>query len=348
MMQEGVLPFLPSATGFGASCAIAALRKRNIAAAPLLQRAGLAEFDLDNRQRRIPAAAQSKFLEYAAEAVGDGAFGLHLAEQANPREAGLLFYIASAANSLGEGLALFARYSQIVNETLRVIVARPPDGVVADISFVGVPTDVSRHVTEFGVAIVVRAMREVAGRRVRPTHLSFAHGRNSDLKQFERFFGCAVEFAAPRDQIGFSNDILALPLMTQDRHLLGVLQPICDEAAKERNTSAGTVRATVENEVQMLLPHGKAQRPTVAARLAMSARTLSRRLGEEGTTYEEVVDHLRRSLALQYLKEQGMSVSQIAWLLGYEGSTSFNHAFRRWTGRSPSTVRTERPLSAPS
>jgi AraC-like DNA-binding protein len=70
-------------------------------------------------------------------------------------------------------------------------------------------------------------------------------------------------------------------------------------------------------------------------------------LADENTTYEEVVDQLRRSLALQYVKEPSLSLSQIAWLLGYEGSSSFNHAFVRWTGRSPSATRNEKQLPAP-
>jgi len=78
----------------------------------------------------------------------------------------------------------------------------------------------------------------------------------------------------------------------------------------------------------------------------MSERTLSRKLADEGTTYDELVDELRRSLAFQYIKARSISVSQIAWLLGYEGSTSFNHAFVRWTGRSPSAVRKEEQLPA--
>ncbi len=119
-------------------------------------------------------------------------------------------------------------------------------------------------------------------------------------------------------------------------------------AAKERDTEVGTVRAAVENEVERLLPDGKAQVQTIAKNLALSVRTLSRRLSDEGVTYADVVDQLRRSLALQYLKEPDMSLSQISWLLGYEGSTSFNHAFRRWTGRSPSAARNEKRLSPPS
>jgi AraC-like DNA-binding protein len=99
--------------------------------------------------------------------------------------------------------------------------------------------------------------------------------------------------------------------------------------------------------VETLLPHGKATAQTVAKALAMSVRTLSRRLADEGTTYAEAVDQLRRSLALQYLKDPGMSLAQIAWLLGYEGSTSFNHAFKRWTGASPSVARNQNLLPAP-
>jgi AraC-like DNA-binding protein len=99
--------------------------------------------------------------------------------------------------------------------------------------------------------------------------------------------------------------------------------------------------------VQKLLPHGKAEKQTVAKALGMSERTLSRRLEDEDATYERVVDQLRRSLAVQYIKEPNLSLGQIAWLLGYEGSTSFNHAFRRWVGCSPSAARGEKELPAP-
>ena len=146
-------------------------------------------------------------------------------------------------------------------------------------------------------------------------------------------------------RVKFSNAAVTAPLLTADPKLLKALEPFCDMAAKER-TASDTVRALVEKEVEKLLPHGKAQKRTVARAFGMSTRTFSRTLAVEGTTYEEVVDQLRRSLALQYLKEPGMSLSQIAWLLGYEGSTSFNHAFRRWTGSSPSVVRKGKPLRA--
>jgi AraC-like DNA-binding protein len=140
-----------------------------------------------------------------------------------------------------------------------------------------------------------------------------------------------------------SNAAVAARLLTSDPKLLKALEPFCDMAAKERRTA---LCAAVEKEVEKLLPHGKAQKKTVAKALGMSTRTFSRRLAAEETTYEQVVDQLRRSLALRYLKDPGMSLSQISWLLGYECSSSFSHAFRRWTGSSPSLARKGKPLPA--
>jgi hypothetical protein len=107
MVGYGTGQALPTVTGFAARQAIALLRKRNIAIAPLLRRAGLSEHDFlksaddgNSSNRRLSAAAQSKLLDYAAEATDDSAFGLHLAQQADPRDAGILFYVASGAKDL--------------------------------------------------------------------------------------------------------------------------------------------------------------------------------------------------------------------------------------------------------
>jgi AraC-like DNA-binding protein len=335
---------LPIATGFAARQAIADLRKHNVPIAALVKRAGLSEGDIDNRQRRISALAQGKLLEYAAEALRDNEFGLHLAEHANPREVGLAFYVASAAEDIGDALALAARYCRIINEAVRLKLIRSPEGMIVETRFVGVPRHFAWQNTEFVIAAMIKSLREVAGRDVRPVQVTFTLARNSEMREFERFFGCPVEFSASADQFSLSNETLALPLVTEDRHLLETLQPICDEAAKERNTAHGTLRSLVENEVQKLLPHGKANRQRVAKALGLSARTLSQRLAEEDTSYDEVVDRLRRSLALQYISEPSISVAQIAWLLGYEGPTSFNHAFARWTGKSASEARNEKQL----
>jgi AraC-like DNA-binding protein len=343
--EETRRELLPSATGFAAREAIALLRKRNVPVAPLLSRAGMSEGDIDNRQARISALAQGKLLEYAAEVLGDSEFGLHLAEQANPREAGLLFYVASAAEHVEDALLLTARYCRIGNEAERLNVNRSPEKMTVETTFVGLPRHFAWQNTEFVIAATIRALREMAGEDFQPVRVTFTLARYSDLPEFERFFGCPVEFSASADQFTLSNETLAIPLITEDHHLLETLRPICEEAAEERKTVRGTLRSLVESEVQKSLHHGKAKRRRVAKALGLSERTLSEGLAAENTSFDHVVDRLRHSLALQYVKERHISLDQIAWLLGYEGPTSFNFAFARWTGRSASQFRNEKQQS---
>jgi AraC-like DNA-binding protein len=346
--EETRRDFLPSATGFAARQAIAVLRKRNVPVAPLLSRAGISEDDIDNREARIWALGQGKLLEYAAEAVGDNEFGLHLAEETNPREAGLLFYIASAAENVEDALSLTARYCRIGNETERLNVNRSSENMTVETTFAGLPRHFAWQNTEFVMAATIRALREMAGQDFKPVRVTFTLARDSAQSASERFFGCPVEFSAPADQFSLSNDTLAIPLITEDHHLLETLRPICEAAAKDRRTVRGTVPSLVENEVQKMLHHGKADRRRVAKALGLSEQTLSKGLAEENTSFDHVVDRLRHSLALQYVKQRHISVAQIAWLLGYEGPTSFNTAFSRWTGRSASEVRNETQRPGPT
>jgi hypothetical protein len=290
--------------GFAAKCATIALKKHNIPTAPLLRLSGLSGSgrDFADGQHRIAARAQSDFLERAAEALDDSVFGLHLAAHADPRDAGILFYVASGGRDLKEALALFARYFRIVNEAVRLRLMETPKGIAIEINFIDLPRHRIRQNVEFGVAAILRAVREIASRKIHPSRVGFLHSRNSNLREFERFYLCPVEFGAASDMLEFSNDVLSVPLITADTKLVQALQPFCDMAAKERGATTGTLRSAVEGELQKLLPHGKAQKQSVAKTLAMSTRTLSRRLTEEGTTFERVLDELRRSLALEYLQ----------------------------------------------
>ena len=343
MPEDAMRQPMPTVLAFASKLAVAALERRDVQTAPLLKRAAISMRDIESPHGRVTIAAQAKFLEYAAEALGDSAFGLHLAEEANPREAGLLFYAISSSKYFAEGLRLLARYARIVNDGVRLKLEPAGDGLVLDVKYAGTSRHQARQFTEFGLAVVLRSFREIAGRNIRPNRVTYVHGRNTDLREFGRYYGCEVEFGSTADQVIFSKETLSTPLLTHDPHLLETLRPFCEEAARERSTAAGTLRVLVENEVQRLLPHGQARAETIAKSLAISVRTLSRRLSDEGMNFPEMVDRVRRSLARQYLKERGFTLAQIAYFLGYEGTTSFNHAFKRWTGKTPSAFRREPP-----
>ena len=103
-------------------------------------------------------------------------------------------------------------------------------------SFVGLSRHQFRQNVEFLLAVNLKGMRENAGRNVRPINVRFAHLRTSNLREFERFFGCPIEYGFSSDQWSFSNETLAMPHLFEDSYLLATLQPFCDQAAKERNT----------------------------------------------------------------------------------------------------------------
>lgn len=306
----------------------------------ILKQAGLAEYDPEDRQMRILAVRQARLIELASEAAADTAFGLHLAFDSNPREAGLLFYAFAAANDVRGGLSLLSRYSRVANDSVNVAVVHNPGGATLALSYVGVPRHRFTQIVEFQFAIIVKAFREVTRRNITPTRVRCAHARISSHKEFDRFYGCHVEFSASVDALDLADETLNMPLVTSDQYLLETLRPFCEAATRAYLSGQGPTRASVENEVFKLLPHGRANLETVARALGTSPRTLARRLAGEGTTFARVIENLRRELSLQYLKDSNFTIAQIAWLLGYEQSDSFTHAFRRWSGRPPSQMRT--------
>jgi AraC-like DNA-binding protein len=95
-----------------------------------------------------------------------------------------------------------------------------------------------------------------------------------------------------------------------------------------------------------LLPHGKVRLDDVAQKLGMSSRTLLRRLTAEGLSFAEILNQLRSDLATRYLGESNLSISQIAWLVGYQGVSAFSHGCKRWTGMNPKVMR-DKLLASP-
>jgi hypothetical protein len=148
-----------------------------------------------------------------------------------------------------------------------------------EIKFVGVPRHFARQNTEFIVAATIKGLREMGGVDFQPTQVAFTLAREPHPGEFERFFSCPSSSAAQRISSAFRMRRSPFPWSTRDQHLLEALRPICEEAAKECNTAYGTLRSSVENEVQKLSPHGKANRQRVAKALGLTERTLAQKLG---------------------------------------------------------------------
>jgi AraC-like DNA-binding protein len=333
------LDTLPTATGGLTRLACNHVRKAGIALEPLLKAAGLSAQQIDDRGARLQVQKQIRFLALAAAAVQDDFLGFHLAREFDLREIGLLHYVLTSSEMLDDALQRAARYSTTVNEGVSLEFVERND-VAMVLKYVGVARHSDRQQIEFFITTLVRACRALTGRNVSPHRVQLTH-RREDSSELDAFFGCEVEFGAAVDEIAFPLAIKDLPVASADPYLNDLLIGYCEEALARRTTSHGAVRSAVENAIAPLLPHGKARLAEIARRLGMSQRTLARRLAAEGMSFGKVLDELRSDLALRHIRDSALSISQIAWLLGYQEVSAFTHAFKRWTGRTPRAMRAQ-------
>jgi hypothetical protein len=244
----------------------------------------------------------------------------------------------ASSDTLGGALKRAARFSRITNEAI-VLHYREAREPALRLTYSGVPRHVDQQQIEFCIVALVRVSRELSGRRLLPKRVCMSHLRSKGISKFSRFLGSDIEFGSDADEIEFPAGSAELALVDADPRLNGILLKVCEETLGAREGNGGTFRITVENTISPLLPHGQALANVVAKKLGMSKRTLERRLGAEGVTFSEVLQQLKASMAIRYLQEDGMPISRIAWLLGFEEPGSFSHACRRWTGKSPRELR---------
>jgi AraC-like DNA-binding protein len=325
--------------GLTSRLAYAHARAHGIVVRPLLRRVGLSADDLENPRTRIAVSEQIEFLNLVADALGDDMLGLQLASQFELRMAGLVYYVFASSHNLREVFERGARYSAVVNEG---VLQKFVDGrlVGLAISYSGVRRQADRHQIEFWVVALLRMCRELTGRQLRPARVRLTHFRGHGQARLSRLVGCPVEFGADADEILFPREVLQLGVVNADPYLNRLLVDVC-ERALARRTPPDSFAARVENAVAPLLPHGQARVSAVAGRLGVSARTLARRLAEQGLTFSQLLGRLRLDLARRYLVQEQLPISKVAWLLGYQEVGAFSHAFRRWTGKSPSEVAKE-------
>ena len=334
---------IPNANGALTRLAYARLQANGIETRALLKSANLTLDQIKNTSTRLGVRDQISFLNLAATALRDELLGFHLAQQVDLREFGFLYYISASSGILNDAFKQLARYGSIANEGLSL---KYLSGTNIGISFryVGVGRHRDRHQIEFFVAALVRLFRQLTGSRLVPSGVSFVHRRDGECSEFTEFFGTKITFGALVDEVSFASANGNMPVISADHHLNKLLTTYCEEALRYRPANRGTIRSEVENAIVPVLPHGNATLDKIARRLGLSQRTLARRLSKERLTFSAVLEDLKRDLSERYLGDAGLSISQVAWLLGYQEVSSYTHAFKRWTGKTPRQMRSRRTV----
>jgi AraC-like DNA-binding protein len=312
--------------------------KAGLPARALARRAGLTLRAIQDANVRLDARDQIAFLDSVAAAAADDSLGFHLACNADLRTTGLFYYVLTSSSRLIEVFQRGARYTSLVNEGIRqTCIERRAIGL--ELHATAAARRTNRHEIQFWMTTVLRLSRELTGRRLSPRRVCFAHVRGQRVAELGRYFSCDVEYGAPSDSILFAGHVREFPIVNADQYLNRLLVDFSEQAMRAQRRRGSAFESMVQNAVATLLPHGEASTSAVAGLLGISERTLARKLATAGTAFSTLRTQLRRDLAQGYLAEPGLSISEIAWLLGFSDVAAFSHAFKRWTGLAPRQAR---------
>jgi AraC-like DNA-binding protein len=334
MHRKARFSSIPTASGAIARAAYALALEARLEVEPLLKSSSLTPQQIKNSKVRVLVKNQIKFLSLVATELPDPFLGIHLAENIELREMGFVYYVIASSETLGDALRRLARYSGITNEGIRITCHEGKE-ITIKFEYVSVSRLSDHHQIECFVAILLRLCRLLTGRSLSPTGIKFAHRRAELPAEIKKVFGCKVSFGSDADEVVYPRLADTIASVNADPYLNSLLVKYCEEALSNRRVRSGAWRLKVENAIAPLLPHGQAKMEEIAKRLGVSRRTLTRLLASEGCTFVGILDALRLGLAKSYLREQNLRTSEVAWLLGFGEVSAFNHACRRWTGKTP-------------
>jgi AraC-like DNA-binding protein len=265
-----------------------------------------------------------------------GRVALALAAAIPPGAFGIVEYVCRAAPTLGDALRNWCRYLNLLDDAVEVAVVIDSACAYLRVTRESEAPAPASH--ELCFALVAQQVRRLAASPLRLTRVDFTHA--GDPAPYRQWFDAPVRFSADATQLVFPRAALATALVSADPSLLAILTRAADDLHR-RAPEPGTTVAQVKRILRDALRTNDATIDLVAARLGTPARTLQRRLKDEGVTFQIVRDDVRKELASRYL-DDGFALAEISFLLGFSEPSAFFRAFKRWTGTTPLDARESR------
>jgi len=300
--------------------------------------AGLTERDLADPEHMVDMERVITVTRLAAVELGDDCLGLHMGSRFQLGTFGAMSYAVLNAPTVGGALHNLIRYSRTHIRGPRVGFEIDAQEAILSVVFDG-PAELCRQHAEGGAAMFVSLLRRLIGPDWRPRRVLFGHEQPRDISEHERILGPELRFRE-RLNVGIVLEVedLGRPVPGADRRLLPIVQRHLDELLASGDRSDALL-ADVRTAIGESLCDGHLTIQSVARRLRTSVRTLQRRLGESGVVFKTLVDDVRREVALRYVGDGRVELTEVAFLVGYSELSAFGRAFRRWTGSTPQATR---------
>jgi AraC-like DNA-binding protein len=277
--------------------------------------------------------------EEAARRTQHDNFGLRFGQQFRPRDLGLWGYAVVSSPTLGSAIENLVGLFHYHQESSVMNVDQTEMGL-ARLSYQITASDIveRRQDAELSLGMFLNVMREACGQAWSPEEVYFEHPRPEAWKEHEEAFGAPCYFSQKTNAIVFKPDVLDRPMPGRDLKLLTMMRT-CLESLGSHRDAGDSVYDRLRTAIRVNLPSGAPRIDGIAAELRLSVGAIQRELAARNATFKDVLETVRRELALVYLRQRQLPLTEIALLLGYSELSAFTRAFTRWTGASPSAFR---------
>ncbi|PJI48836.1 MAG: AraC family transcriptional regulator [Pseudomonas sp.] len=249
---------------------------------------------------------------------------------------GVLRYLVSSAANVDDALVSLVRYMSVCVTTIHCRLERHSSHVLLHFDCASSSQDDS-SATEIWMLRVTGLIGKLLGRPFHPGQVAFRHGPHGDRSDYFRRFGCPALFRQKNNSLVLPPTILREPCLEADPTLHSIMRFYFES----QTSCSGHVQELVTAHILRLMPLHQGTLVLVSQALDMNPRTLQRRLTDEQTDFEQLLDNVRRSQALHMLQHTNLGTSEIASALGYRRTGSFCRAHQRWFGVSPAEFRSQ-------
>lgn len=306
----------------------------------LLARFALPASTATDPETVVSLTTYRELTQAAAEAAREPFLGLEAASRVQRGMYGVVEYGCRCSATLREAYQRVARFIALVGTPLTgELEPAGTEGARLSLHIPGIDGALGIHGNEFVLGVILHHSRAFSGVHVVPRHVALAHPPRQGRGPLHQFFGTtSIDFGAPKNALTFDEATLDLPIASADAKLLELLERMTESEAIACRDATGFL-GEVKRCVRGLLPQGAPELDAVARALHMSSRTMQRRLQQEETSFQQVVEDVREELARLYMTDPNKGSGEIATLLGYGDTRAFLRAFRRWTGLGPAAFR---------
>lgn len=303
----------------------------------ILLSVGLSLDQLKSEGYRTDAASVFMLVLELLRATSDESIGLKIGQYVEPNSFHILGYLALNSSSLQDGIQQVVKYERLMLQSSLTQLTQ--QGETATLSWrTPYAGPESRYFKEAVLSGWIHLTRRVMGGDLPLIKVCFDHPAPANPLEYERVFGCPVEFDAEQSAVEFPSELLALSIVESDPVLNEILQLQADQMLQEvEDESQLTTR--VRRVITQRLSDEALSLVEVAQEIGVSPRVLHNNLKKQGHSFNKLVAEVKKVAAVYYLKDNQFSLVEVAHLVGFSDQSSFNRAFRRWLGESPGDYR---------